>query len=34
MFVRRMRDVMAEGGVISKEIKRISQRFGQIIDEN
>ena len=25
---------MAEGGVISKEIKRIFQRVGEIIDEN
>ena len=29
-----MRDGTAEGGVISKEIKRIFQRVGQIIDEN
>ena len=29
-----MTDGRAEGGVISKEIKRISQRVGEIIDEN
>ena len=29
-----MTDVTAEGGVISKEIKRIFQRAGEIIDEN
>ena len=29
-----MTDGTAEGGVISKEIKRIFQRVGEIIDEN
>ena len=29
-----MTDVMAEGGVISKEMKRIFQRVREIIDEN
>ena len=29
-----MRDGTAEGGVISKEMKRIFQRVGEIIDEN
>ena len=29
-----MTDGMAEGGVISKEIKRIFQRVGEIVDEN
>ena len=29
-----MRDVMAEGGVISKEMKRIFQRVREFIDEN
>ena len=29
-----MTDGSAEGGVISKEIKRIFQRVGKIIDEN
>ena len=29
-----MTDGTAEGGVISKEIKRILQRVGEIIDEN
>ena len=29
-----MTDGMAEGGVISKEIKRIFQRVGENIDEN
>ena len=29
-----MTDGIAEGGVISKEIKRIFQRVGEIIDEN
>ena len=29
-----MRDGTAEGGVISKEIKRISQRVREIIDGN
>ena len=29
-----MTDDMAEGGVISKEIKRIFQRVREIIDEN
>ena len=29
-----MTDCTAEGGVISKEIKRIFQRAGEIIDEN
>ena len=29
-----MADGTAEGGVISKEIKRIFQRVGEIIDEN
>ena len=31
---RQMTDGMAEGGVISKEIKRIFQRRREIIDEN
>ena len=29
-----MREATAEGVVISKEIKRIFQRIGEIIDEN
>ena len=29
-----MTDDMADGGVMSKEIKRILQRVGEIIDEN
>ena len=29
-----MTDGTAEGGVISKEIKRVFQRVGEIIDEN
>ena len=29
-----MADGTAEGGVISKEIKRIFERVGEIIDEN
>ena len=29
-----MRDGVAEGGVISKEIKRIFQRVGEIVEEN
>ena len=29
-----MTDGMAEGGVISKEIKRIFQRVGEIVNEN
>ena len=29
-----MTDGTAQGGVISKEIKRIFQRVGEIIDEN
>ena len=29
-----MTDGLAEGGVISKEIKRIFKRVGEIIDEN
>ncbi len=29
-----MTDGMAEGGVISNEIKRIFQRVGEIIDKN
>ena len=29
-----MTDGTAEGGVISKEIKRIFQKVGEIIDEN
>ena len=29
-----MTDDMTEGGVISKEIKRLFQRVGEIIDEN
>jgi len=29
-----MTDGTADGGVISKEIKRIFQRVGEIIDEN
>ena len=29
-----MADGAAEGGVINKEIKRIFQRVGEIIDEN
>ena len=29
-----MTDGTAEGGVISKEIKRIFQRVGEIVDEN
>ena len=29
-----MRDVTAEGGVISKEIKRIFKRIEEITDEN
>ena len=29
-----MRDVTADGGVISKSTKRISQRVGEIIDED
>ena len=29
-----MKDGTAEGGVISKEIKTIFQRVGEIIDEN
>ena len=29
-----MTDGMVEGGVIRKEIKRIFQRVGEIIDEN
>ena len=33
-FNRRMRDVMAESGVISKEIRRIFQRVREIIDED
>ena len=29
-----MTDGTSEGGIISKEIKRIFQRVGEIIDEN
>ena len=34
LSVRRMRDVMAESGDISKEKMRIFQRVGDIIDEH
>ena len=32
--IRGTRDGTAEGGVISKKVKRIFQRVGEIIDEN